>query len=582
MSNRSLTLSRPIKRLAVLVALVASAIAGAIFLSATPSSAQACNYTGGTVDCHGWTFTYFMASDSVSATGLTLNNIEFDGDLLAFQANFGGLPVLYEDNVCGPYVDLFSTLTNSAPTGVQASTFAQGGQNWLEVGANYQIGQYVLYTAYYFGESGEMKMRIFARGLQCSVTHEHYPIFVLDVDLDGNDPSAGNQGIGDEVYYKSGNNWVEQTTEADNQVSQLGQDWIVRDPDSGNTVEIRHDLGSFDPPVGNAFAAQGGANNIIYTRDAGPLREYAWPGAPVDGGLQFLGGADFNNGQWAYNDGEALNDPVVVVRGLLEHEYATNLPDDWHTAGISLKLIPDPLNGGAVVPPPPPPPPPPPAPGAGCSLANGVPDTGLAGISGDELRCQINVPAGATNVQFTMSGGSGDADLYVRAGTAPTTTTYDCRPFATGNAENCPVTGTGTYHVMVRGYSAFSNVTLQASWDSAAAPPPPPPPPAGSFSCSVDGGVLTWPNQNQAKYWIYKSTDGGATYNWLGRTLGATTYTDASPSNGALYQVHYQGIPRTDCESGEVLDLQVDRWWCDLQLARPYPRRHDVHRRIAE
>ena len=28
-----------------------------------------------------------------------------------------------------------------------------------------------------------------------------------------------------------------------------------------------------------------------------------------------------------------------------------------------------------------------------------------------------------------MSGGTGDADLYVRAGSKPTTSTYDCRPY---------------------------------------------------------------------------------------------------------------------------------------------------------
>ncbi|WP_367379596.1 PPC domain-containing protein [Arsenicicoccus sp. oral taxon 190] len=42
----------------------------------------------------------------------------------------------------------------------------------------------------------------------------------------------------------------------------------------------------------------------------------------------------------------------------------------------------------------------------------------------------IKVPAGATNLQITTSGGTGDVDLYVKAGSAPTTTSYDCRPTA--------------------------------------------------------------------------------------------------------------------------------------------------------
>jgi len=74
------------------------------------------------------------------------------------------------------------------------------------------------------------------------------------------------------------------------------------------------------------------------------------------------------------------------------------------------------------------------------------------------------------------------------------------------------------------------------------------PPAVPIFSCASDAGVLTWPDNQQNKYWVYKSTDGGASFNWIGRTLGATTFTDPAPSVGAQYQVHYQGIPRFDCD----------------------------------
>lgn len=52
--------------------------------------------------------------------------------------------------------------------------------------------------------------------------------------------------------------------------------------------------------------------------------------------------------------------------------------------------------------------------------------------------------------------GTGDADLYVRIGSAPTTRTYDCRPYRNGSVETCEVTLTAdaVLHVMVRGYSA--------------------------------------------------------------------------------------------------------------------------------
>jgi len=69
----------------------------------------------------------------------------------------------------------------------------------------------------------------------------------------------------------------------------------------------------------------------------------------------------------------------------------------------------------------------------------------------------------------------------------------------------------------------------------------------GGFQCSFGAGVLTWTDDAQPKYWIYQSVDAGATYNWIGRTTGATTFTVPSPAAGALYQVHYQGIDRVDC-----------------------------------
>lgn len=77
-----------------------------------------------------------------------------------------------------------------------------------------------------------------------------------------------------------------------------------------------------------------------------------------------------------------------------------------------------------------------------------------------------------------------------------------------------------------------------------------PPQPVDAFSCDSNAGGLSWNDAGQAKYWIYKSTDGGATFNWLGRATGnpaPTTFTDRAPAPGATYQVHYPGIPRTEC-----------------------------------
>ena len=78
----------------------------------------------------------------------------------------------------------------------------------------------------------------------------------------------------------------------------------------------------------------------------------------------------------------------------------------------------------------------------------------------------LTVPAGKTNLTVTINGGSGDADLYVRRGSKPTTSTYDCRPYKTGNSESCSFTNpvAATYHIGIRGFSAVSGLTLTTSY----------------------------------------------------------------------------------------------------------------------
>jgi pseudolysin/vibriolysin len=106
--------------------------------------------------------------------------------------------------------------------------------------------------------------------------------------------------------------------------------------------------------------------------------------------------------------------------------------------------------------------------GGTTDLVNGTPVTGLSGAASSTLSYKITVPAGATNLVFAMSGGTGDADLYTKFGSAPTTSSYDCRPYVSGNTETCTVAApaAGVYYVNVRGYSSFSGVTLKASYST--------------------------------------------------------------------------------------------------------------------
>ena len=108
----------------------------------------------------------------------------------------------------------------------------------------------------------------------------------------------------------------------------------------------------------------------------------------------------------------------------------------------------------------------PPPPTGGGVLTNGVAKTNQSGAAGASLNYTMVVPAGATGLKFVTSGGTGDSDLYVKFGSAPTTTTNDCKSEGGTNAETCSIATAqaGTYYVLVKGYSAFSGMSITGSY----------------------------------------------------------------------------------------------------------------------
>ncbi|NTX02169.1 M4 family metallopeptidase [Myxococcus sp. CA040A] len=114
----------------------------------------------------------------------------------------------------------------------------------------------------------------------------------------------------------------------------------------------------------------------------------------------------------------------------------------------------------------------PPPPPVTTPLSNGVPVTGLSGSSGNKKYYTLEVPAGRASLVVTTSGGTGDADLYVRFGAAPNSGTYDCRPYTSGNAETCTINNpqAGTWYVMVNAFSAYSGLTLTGTYSGGGGP----------------------------------------------------------------------------------------------------------------
>lgn len=91
-----------------------------------------------------------------------------------------------------------------------------------------------------------------------------------------------------------------------------------------------------------------------------------------------------------------------------------------------------------------------------------------AGAAGSETSYFVDVPAGQSSLSISLSGGQGDADLYVKQGSAATTGNYDCRPYKNGNNESCEFNtpAAGKYYVMLQGYSAYSGASLVATYSA--------------------------------------------------------------------------------------------------------------------
>ncbi|KFA93802.1 S8 family peptidase [Archangium violaceum] len=102
-------------------------------------------------------------------------------------------------------------------------------------------------------------------------------------------------------------------------------------------------------------------------------------------------------------------------------------------------------------------------------LTKGVAQS-VSGAAGSIKNFVLAVPPSSTarTLTINISGGSGDADLYVRAGAIPETHVYNCRPLRAGNNETCTFSlgassVTVDWYVQLRGYSAYST-TLKGQY----------------------------------------------------------------------------------------------------------------------
>ncbi|KJY89334.1 alkaline serine protease [Pseudoalteromonas piscicida] len=89
----------------------------------------------------------------------------------------------------------------------------------------------------------------------------------------------------------------------------------------------------------------------------------------------------------------------------------------------------------------------------------------VSGNKGQSKVFPFNVASGTTKLVVSLSGGTGDADLYIKHGQEPYPIDNDCASENPDTSnESCVITNpaSGTWYLSAYGYSAFNNVTLKA------------------------------------------------------------------------------------------------------------------------
>jgi hypothetical protein len=90
----------------------------------------------------------------------------------------------------------------------------------------------------------------------------------------------------------------------------------------------------------------------------------------------------------------------------------------------------------------------------------------VQGLKGSNTSYQFVTPVGASAMEFATTGGTGNVDLYVRFGAAPTKLINDCKDTGAGNVETCVIANPqqGTYFVGLSGVAKYNNVTFEVDW----------------------------------------------------------------------------------------------------------------------
>jgi len=163
--------------------------------------------------------------------------------------------------------------------------------------------------------------------------------------------------------------------------------------------------------------------------------------------------------------------------------------------------------------------------GGTTTLSNGVAVTNLSGATGSWAYYKITVPASQTSLVITISGGTGDCDLYVKRGAQPTSSVWDQRPYLTGNAETVTISNpvAADYYIGLNAYAAYSGVTLKATYSGS----------GGGGTCTSYSGSLSGTGASQ----YTPSTSG-----YVSSVSGSHTGKLTGPVSGADFDLYLEKL----------------------------------------
>jgi len=100
-------------------------------------------------------------------------------------------------------------------------------------------------------------------------------------------------------------------------------------------------------------------------------------------------------------------------------------------------------------------------------LGNDCVRSNLAATAGGSVALYLWLPEDVASLTFSTSGGTGDADIYVRKGNWPTDTIYDASSATPGNSESVTIdgaVGNDYYYVVIKPNPSFSGVQMLSAW----------------------------------------------------------------------------------------------------------------------